>query len=320
MDVFFENQGLCHIGEKIYKNLDFQSQLACRLVRKSWNKIFVKEGLRIEFEEFQIQFQKEALEWRDFLKELKTKAPIFLLNLYLRYVLRRYFFNFFDTPLIPFSIIGNFKIVELILQMKPNNGWSLGHYYALESAAKHGHVIVAKCLKNLYRTEIPSNLSIAILFAVENGHLEILKVLMDDVTNLEEIVDGKIISAAACSGKIEMIKFFEQKLDENHFENSLAERNHNGETIFHYLSKKGHLEMLKYLCQETSRYFRHPLQKDHVQRTPIHYAAEKGHLEIVKFLAMFTSNPNSPDQFGLTPTEMAKSEGFMDIEAYLLKP
>ena len=43
MDVFFENQGLCHIGENIFKNLDFHSQLTCRLVRKSWNNMFVKE-------------------------------------------------------------------------------------------------------------------------------------------------------------------------------------------------------------------------------------------------------------------------------------
>ena len=214
MDVLFENQGLCHIGENIFKNLDFQSQLACRLVRKSWNKIFVKEGLRIEFEEFQIQFQKEAqfLEWRDFLKELKTKAPIFLLNLYLKDVFCRDLFKFYDTPLISFSIIGNSKMVESILHMMPTNGWSFGHFVALESAAINGHVNVAKCLKQLFLTEIPSSeLSDAILVAVEKGHLEILKVLMEDVANLEEIVTDEIIRAAACSGKIDLIKYFEQK-------------------------------------------------------------------------------------------------------------
>ena len=291
MDVFFENQGLCHIGENVFKNLDIQSLLACRLVRKSWNNMFFKDGSKIESEEFLVHFQSELLiEWREFLKELKSKAPIFLLNLYLRDVLRRDIFKFQrKRPLVSFSIIGNSKMVEFILCMKSNNGWSMEHDIALESAAIH-------------------------------GHLDVLRVLMDNVTNLEEIVNGKIIWAAACSGKIEMIKYFEQKLDENHFENLLAERNFNGETIFHDIAFEGHLEMLKYLCQETSRYFRHPLQKDHVQRTPIHYAAAEGHLEIVKFLAMFTSNPNSPDQFGLTPSEMAKSEGFMDIEAYLLKP
>ena len=47
MDVFFENQGLCHIGENIFKNLDFHSQLTFRLVRKSWNNMFFKDGSKL---------------------------------------------------------------------------------------------------------------------------------------------------------------------------------------------------------------------------------------------------------------------------------
>ena len=256
------------------------------------------------------------------MNELKTKAPIFLLKFYLKnlFMRERYLLKLYDTPLIPFSIIGNAKIVESILQMMPTNGWSFGHDIALESAVINGHVNVAKCLKQLFLTEIPSSeLSDAILVAVEKGHLEILKVLMEDVANLEEIVTDEIIRAAACSGKIDLIKYFEQKLDENHFENSFAERNLNGETIFHDIAKIGHFEMLKYLCQETSRLSRHPLQKDYSQRTPIHHAAAKGHLEIVKFLTHYSKNPNVADKFGWTPSKIARTEGFLEIEAYLLE-
>ena len=288
-------------------------------MNKSLNKIFVKEDSKIEFEEFQVHFKKkiQSLRWRKFLNELKTKAPIFLLKFYLKnlFIRERYLLKLYDTPLIPFSIIGNAKIVESILQMMPTNGWSFGHDIALESAVINGHVNVAKCLKQLFLTEIPSSeLSDAILLAVENGHLEILKVLMEDVTNLEEIVNRKIIWAAACSGKIEMIKYFEQKLDENHFENLLTYRNNNGETIFHDIAFEGHLEILKYLSQEKPRFSRHPLQKDYYQRTPIHYAAEMGHLEIVKFLASYTKNPNASDDSGWTPSTFARSLGFSEIE------
>ena len=39
MEVFMENSGLRHIGEKILRTVDFRTQLSCRLVNKSWNQI-----------------------------------------------------------------------------------------------------------------------------------------------------------------------------------------------------------------------------------------------------------------------------------------
>ena len=146
-----------------------------------------------------------------------------------------------------------------------------------------------------------------------------MKVLMDNFTNLGKIVNGKIIRAVACSGDIEMIKYFGQKIDDHQFESLLSDENDNGETIFHDIAKGGHLKVLKYLCQEKSRFTRNFLQKDHFQRTPIHWAAAKGHFEMVKFFAYYSPNPNAADKFGCTPSRIAKSEGFLEIEAYLLK-
>ena len=41
---------------------------------------------------------------------------------------------------------------------------------------------------------------------------------------------------------------------------------------------------------------------------------------MVKFFAYYSPNPNAADKFGYTPSRIAKSEGFLEIEAYLLKP
>ena len=142
---------------------------------------------------------------------------------------------------------------------------------------------------------------------------------MDNFTYLGKIVNGKIIRAAACSGDIEMIKYFGQKIDDHQFEILLSDENDNGETIFHDIAKGGHLNVLEYLCQERYRFARNILQKDHFQRTPIHWAAAKGHFEILKFFAYYSPNPNAADKFGYTPSRIAKSEGFLEIEAYLLK-
>ena len=158
------------------------------------------------------------------------------------------------------------KLVSFFLEV------SRIHEYkeAFSSAARYIHVGVTKCLKHFFTTEIPlSEQKEAILLVAGNGHLEIMKVLMDNFTNLGKIVNGKIIRAAACNGDIEMIKYFGQKLDDHQFEILLSDENDNGETIFHDIAKVGHLKVLKYLCQERYRFARNILQKDHFQRTPI---------------------------------------------------
>ena len=159
-----------------------------------------------------------------------------------------------------------------------------------------------------------------ILTTVQCGHSEVLKVLLDDVTDtITDLVDWKTIRTAACRSNIEMIKYFEQKLDGHLFEDLLAKMDPRYGTVFHNLAARGQIEMLKYLCQTSSGFSRNPIQKNRLGRTPIHDAAARGHLEIVKLLASYTSNPNSPDKEGLTPSEFARSKGFLNIYAYLSK-
>ena len=44
----FENPGLYHIGDSIFKNLDIQTKLNGRLVNKSWNDVFEKQASKID--------------------------------------------------------------------------------------------------------------------------------------------------------------------------------------------------------------------------------------------------------------------------------
>ena len=158
-----------------------------------------------------------------------------------------------------------------------------------------------------------------ILTTVQCGHSEVLKVLLDDVTDtITDLVDWKTIRTAACSGKIEVIKCLEEKLPKDWFEEFLAKKDYVYGTIFHNLATKGHLEMLKYLCQTSSEFPRNPIQKNRIGRTPIHVAALHGHLEIVKFLASYTKSPNAADESGWTPSTFARSLGFPEIESFLL--
>ena len=137
--------------------------------------------------------------------------------------------------------------------------------------------------------------------------MEVLKVLLDDVTDsINGLVDLDTIWDAANTGDIEMIKYFEEKLPKHSLVRLFTIKAYEYGTIFHNLAVKGHLEMVKYLCQT-----RNPIEKNILGRTPIHYAAQNGHLEIVKFLTLFTSNPNSPDNSGWIPSDYAKFKGFL---------
>ena len=313
MDELFENPGLCYIGEKIYNNLDLQTKLTCRLVRKSWNDMFEKQASKCDLQKV-VNWSKFLSEpkWKEFLKELKTRIPTSVLKLLLRLINSSSEEFKYRTPLLAFAIIGNSKIVDFILNMNTITISYSEYKEALDSAVKYGHVNVAKCLKTFRNYEV-------IFKTVQYGHLEILEVLMDDVTDFTDLVDWKTIRAAAWTNRIEMIKCFEEKLPRDWFEEFLAKKDYVYGTIFHSLATKGHLEMLKYLCQTSSEFPRNPIQKNRLGRTPIHCAALHGHLEIVKFLALFTSNPNSPDNEGLTPSDHARFKGFLKIDAYLSK-
>ena len=324
MEIVFENPGLCHIGEKIFKNMDIQSKFTCRLVRKSLNGMFEKQASRIDLQKVPNwnEFLKKR-DWRKFLQESKTKIPTLVLNSYLQNLFFRVTNSTeelnYITPLFAFAITGNSKLVEIILHMNTITSSYSEKLDALNSAAKYGHVNVAKGLK-AYRNYI------AVHSASEHGHLEVLKVLIDDVTTagdkLYAYVNLQTIEAAACSGKVEVIKYFQEKLPEYWFRLLLTQKDVTYGTIIHNIAAKGRVEMLRYFCQTSfDGYSINPMLKNSLGRTPIHYAAEEGHLEIVEFLAFYTSNPNATaDKSGWTPSEYARSKGFLDIEAYLLNP
>ena len=248
MDELFENPGLCHIGSKIYNYLNLQTKLTCRLVRKSWNDMFEKQASKCDLQKV-VNWSKflSELKWKEFLKELKTRIPTSVLKLLLRLINSSGEEFKYRTPLLAFAIIGNSKIVDVILNMNTITISNNEYIEALNSAMKYGHVNVAKCLKTFRNYEV-------IFKTVQYGHLEILEVLMDDVTDFTDLVDWKTIRAAAWTNRIEMIKCFEEKLPRDWFEEFLAKKDYVYGTIFHNLATKGHLEMLKYLCQTSSEF------------------------------------------------------------------
>ena len=108
MDMVFENPGLCHIREKIFNNLNIQTKLSCRLVKKSWNDEFEKQASKTDL--------LKVPHWTKFLKEPHS----YLQNLFSQVINSSEEFNH-RTPFLAFAATGNSKIVTFILHTKKNS-------------------------------------------------------------------------------------------------------------------------------------------------------------------------------------------------------
>ena len=84
--------------------------------------------------------------------------------------------------------------------------------------------------------------------------------------------------------------------------------------IANIAAEHGHVEILKYLSQN----MHNRIVTDYLGNSTIHYAASNGHFEIVKFLSLFTFDPNLANDEGVTPSSIARSRGYANIEKHLI--
>ena len=229
MDKFFDHPGLCHIGEKIFKNLDFQTKLSCRLVRKSWNDKFEKQASKIDLLKMPnwSKFLNEP-NWRVFLRKSKTEIPTLVLNFYLQNIFSKVLNSleesYHRTPLSTFAISGNSKLVDFILDMKTVTTRNNECKEALNIHGTIFHHLAAK------------------------GHLEMLKKLChtsSDGYSINPIQKNSLgrtpIHYAAAKGHLEVVKFLISYTSDPNASDK------NGMTPSEYASSKGFLDIEFYL-------------------------------------------------------------------------
>ena len=118
------------------------------------------------------------------------------------------------------------------------------------------------------------------------------------------------IHSAAYNGHFDILEFL---CDFNEIPNA---PNNRGDTPLHMAAYNGHLQIVKWLVERRQA----SLTLNGIGgSTAIHAAAYNGHLEIVKFLMHFSETPNAPNNFGRTPSELARDQQFFEIAELLEK-
>jgi ankyrin repeat protein/predicted DNA-binding WGR domain protein len=138
----------------------------------------------------------------------------------------------------------------------------------------------------------------AIHFAAENGHFEVVKLLIKNGIKID--LGGPerktCLHIAAAKGNWEMVEF----LVNNGAKTTTKDKFKR--TALLLACKNGNLKIASFLLQNGAPYE----EGDSSDNTPLHYACAYGYPELIQLLFTAGANPNSVNSWNLTPTAVAQ--------------
>ena len=318
METITKIPGLQHISEDIFKLLDGNSLMNCRVTNSSWKNvleqsIFWLQKLRMEGWKAlaeNIGDQKIAKYFvRDFV-ELVILSSSYLNSNYWIDRARGSIIEEYNGRILymkeyrPLSDIKSMWIALLqelendhqskefvLILIKIYNNRSkllaLGVVVPLININKYPDLV-----KSILENENPRS-KVSCFFMTRK-----LKVYHENVTS---------IHLAAFCGLIGVVEKLSKKYDDPMVES------HKGANAIHIAALNGHFNIVKYLMEFTKA----TLAPDINGWTPIHYAAGNGNLDTIKFLVGLTKTPNTPDNYGKTPIKIAKLMENVEVKKFL---
>ena len=142
------------------------------------------------------------------------------------------------------------------------------------------------------------NKDYALQEACSNGHLEVVKYLVEQNTKKSKRCEGFSLVSAAKNNHLDVVKYLLEKGVDIHTDNNDALRK---------ASKNNHLEMVKYLVEKGA--YIHP------NNGALESASKNGHLEVVKYLA--ENGANIYTNFGALA--YACFNGHLEVVKYLVE-
>ena len=329
MDMFFNNTGLFHIGQKIITAVDPKTQLQCRLVCKTWKDIledpilnfedlksWVTRYLDINFNRILREEQRRYVvslfkewyppghweiyqkrlniwtKWHDFISTIKKTGRKTALVFLLR---QPTFLNCIkpDTPLDLCLTFGDVEIGKFLI------------YHRL-ATVEEVKLRLPELVENWQSRDRTTGNKISIWYsrkvvqASEFGDLDTLKNL---VPNPNELFQNSIhadqfrnnpIHIAAKLGHIDIVKYFISN------QRNLCAQNTNRETPLYLAVRHNRIEIVDMICDALTA---HLIMTEEYNVVPL--ATEMGHFEIVKLLLLKGANPIFPGDNGDTPIHIA---------------
>ena len=180
----------------------------------------------------------------------------------------------------------------------------------LLEAAKKGqldtlkHLISVEHCDPMYQDE---NRLTAIIYATNNGHLEVVQFLCDECGVNPKLYEEEYYTTlphlAAKNGYLNMLKYL---IKEKHCDPKC--RNENGLTSLHLAVSHGHLQVVQYLIDECGM---DPECRDDKRLTPLHYAAATRPLQLIILTYLIKQKKCDPmcrDQGGHTILTLAAAQ------------
>ncbi len=212
-----------------------------------------------------------------------------------------------------FCRVGNFDSSLGDINYSTNSrGWTLLHL-----GAKEGNDVIVKSLlgkgANVNITGGRVGRVTPLHLAVRNGHLNVVKVLIDALADVNRKTRRNYTSLhlAAQNGHLDVVEFL---IDKN---SDVSAKTQEGYTPLHLAAQNGHLDVVKYLISEKGAEID---LRGHFQLTPLHLAAQNGSLSVVKVLLAMAKEPDcSPvTRRGHTPLHLAAACGNKTVVELLL--
>ena len=156
------------------------------------------------------------------------------------------------------------KLIENGIDPSDNNN------YAIKWASKNGHLEIVKLLLQDKRVDPSANNNYAIKWASKNGHTEVVKLLLEDPRVDPSDYYNYAIRYASDNDHVEVVKLLlqDKRVDPSDMDNN----------AIRLASENGHTEVVKLLLQDKRV---DPSDDDNYA---IRYSSANGHVEVVKLL------------------------------------
>ena len=312
MDLVIRNQGLQHISEEIFLNLDQKSLTHCENVNQIWAKVLnnpsfwlkkcVKKGLLEHFN----------FEW---MKLIQSSKPKRIDNMIKSYLMKIYSESNADySPIHAAFIHGQRNIPEFIrfaapILDNPNDSFpTLALAKKVFSRLSYDIQLMSWLLMWNWKVNekwTPIQLLVYHDYVSFISPTEIVAILapLTQNPNAPDPDGWTPINRAARRGNFEIIRIIAPLTDNPNMPDP------KGLTPILQATKDGNSEIVRILAPLTDN----SNASDSNGWTPIFWAAKKGNSEIVRILAPLTDDPNAPDSRGWTPISLAANNGNSEI-------